>query len=103
MAHAERALISPLLPPCCSAACRQIVFLGTGSAIPSPGRRNTSAIALMLNNANTILMDCGKLEAQESNSKQRAPSDTRAFIHLCRPLLLSASAFVCQVRARSIS
>lgn len=38
----------------------KIVFLGTGSAIPSPGRRNTSAIALMLNNSSTILLDCGE-------------------------------------------
>lgn len=38
----------------------KVVFLGTGSAIPSPGRRNTSAIAVMLNNSSNILMDCGE-------------------------------------------
>jgi hypothetical protein len=48
-------LRSAILP-----CARQIVFLGTGSAIPSPGRRNTSAIAVILNNASTILLDCGQ-------------------------------------------
>jgi hypothetical protein len=39
---------------------QKIVFLGTGSAIPSPGRRNTSAIGIVLNNASSILLDCGQ-------------------------------------------
>jgi ribonuclease Z len=39
---------------------QKLVFLGTGSSIPAPDRRNTSAIALGLSNATTILLDCGE-------------------------------------------
>jgi len=38
----------------------KLVFLGTGSAVPSPGRRNTSGLAVQLTNSTTILMDCGE-------------------------------------------
>ena len=39
---------------------RKIVFLGTNSAVPSPGKRNTSAIAVVLSNSNCVLLDCGE-------------------------------------------
>ena len=47
----------------------QIVFLGTGSAIPSPGRRNTSAIAMTFNNASTVLLDCGQFTVLSNGNR----------------------------------
>jgi ribonuclease Z len=43
-----------------SATIDYIVFLGTGSAVPSPGYRNTSSIALKLHSSKVILVDCGE-------------------------------------------
>eukprot|EP00435_Cladocopium_sp_Y103_P054404 s954_g17.t1 len=38
----------------------RLLFLGTGSAMPIPGRRNMSSIAVILNTGAAILVDCGE-------------------------------------------
>jgi ribonuclease Z len=38
----------------------KVVFLGTGSALPSPDYRNTSALALVLSTGKVVLVDCGE-------------------------------------------
>lgn len=63
----------------------KLVFLGTGSAIPSPGRRNTSAIALNLSNASTILLDCGEAtqhQLMKSQSVSFSKISTICITHL---------------------
>ena len=37
-----------------------ILFLGTGSAIPSPSRRNTSGLIIKLSSGSLMLIDCGE-------------------------------------------
>lgn len=49
----------------------KLIFLGTGSAIPSPGKRNTSSMALIMNNATTILLDCGKKQQHADRHRER--------------------------------
>jgi ribonuclease Z len=38
----------------------KVVFLGTSSAVPVPGVRNTSSVAVVLDSGNTILLDVGE-------------------------------------------
>ncbi|CAE7406414.1 rnz [Symbiodinium natans] len=38
----------------------RVMFLGTGSAVPVPGQRNMSSLAVMLNTGAAILIDCGE-------------------------------------------
>ncbi|CAJ1423241.1 unnamed protein product [Effrenium voratum] len=38
----------------------RVQFLGTGSAVPVPGQRNMSSVAIMLNTGAAILVDCGE-------------------------------------------
>lgn len=52
---------------------RKIVFLGTSSAIPLPGRRNTSAICVMMSNGASVLLDCG--EATQHQIMRRYGAD----------------------------
>ncbi|CAK9117753.1 unnamed protein product [Durusdinium trenchii] len=42
------------------ARMERVVFLGTGSAVPVPGQRNMSSLAVMLNTGGIILVDCGE-------------------------------------------
>lgn len=38
----------------------KLVFLGTGSAVPRPDKRNVSALACVFDNGDTFLLDCGE-------------------------------------------
>lgn len=38
----------------------RVMFLGTGSAVPVPGQRNMSSLAVMLNTGAAIIVDCGE-------------------------------------------
>lgn len=42
------------------ARMERVVFLGTGSAVPVPGQRNMSSLAVMLDTGGIILVDCGE-------------------------------------------
>lgn len=39
---------------------QKLIFLGTGSAVPSPGKYNTSGMAFLLSSGNIIMLDCGE-------------------------------------------
>eukprot|EP00397_Hematodinium_sp_SG-2012_P009849 GEMP01009946.1.p1 GENE.GEMP01009946.1~~GEMP01009946.1.p1 ORF type:complete len:351 (-),score=70.65 GEMP01009946.1:1007-2059(-) len=41
-------------------AIQSVVFLGTCSALPVPGKRNVSSMALTLTNGSIIMVDCGE-------------------------------------------
>jgi len=38
----------------------RVVFLGTSSAVPCPGRRNMSSLVTVFSNGSTVMVDCGE-------------------------------------------
>lgn len=63
----------------------RIVFLGTASAVPQPGKRNTSSLCVQLSSSSLILIDCGEATQHQfflSSSLRLSKIDCILITHL---------------------